>query len=118
MTSRLPEYYQNFRRKFPRVAVAHESLASSCHDAGPLGERDRRLVKLGVAIGDQDEGAVHAQVRQALEAGIEPDALRHAALLSIPTIGFPAAMAALSWVEDLLSPPRAKKAAQGSVGRA
>ncbi len=28
------------------------------------------------------------------------DALRQVALLAIPTLGFPAAMRALSWIED------------------
>ena len=117
MTPQLPEHFQSFRRRYPRVAGAHESLASACHDAGPLGERERRLVKLGIAIGGREEGAVHAQVRQALEAGIEAEALRHVALLAIPTVGFPAAMAAFSWVEDLVA-RRASPRAKGDQGRA
>ena len=102
MGSKLPAHYESFRRRYRAVAAAHQRLASACHEAGPLNEKERRLVKLAVAVGSGDEGGVHAQVRQALDAGIEPDALRHAALLAVPTIGFPAAMAALSWVEDLL----------------
>jgi 4-carboxymuconolactone decarboxylase len=118
MTPRLPEHYQSFRRRYPRVAVAHESLASACHDAGPLAERERRLVKLGIAVGSGDEGGVHSQVRQALEVGVEAEALRHVAMLAIPTIGFPAAMAAVSWIEDLLArraPAKGKD--QGRAGR-
>src|SRR5881628_1005374 len=112
MTPRLPEHYQSFRRRYPRVAVAY-----ACHDAGSLEDRERRLVKLGIAIGAREEGAVHAQVRQALEAGVEAEALRHVALLAIPTVGFPAAMAAFSWVEDLVA-RRAPARAKGDQGRA
>lgn len=59
-----------------------------------------RLVKLSLAIGAQSEGAVHSHVRRALEEDVSPEALEHAAILAIPTVGFPKAMAALSWIED------------------
>ena len=45
---------------------------------------------------------VHAQVRNALAEGVSPEAIRHAVLLGLTTLGFPATMAASSWVEDLL----------------
>jgi alkylhydroperoxidase/carboxymuconolactone decarboxylase family protein YurZ len=38
-----------------------------------------------------------------LEDGVSKDEIRHAILLSITTIGFPPAQAALSWAEDVLS---------------
>ena len=53
-------------------------------------------------IGAQREGAVHAHTRKAVAAGAPPDAIRHAAYLALPTIGFPGMMAALSWVNDIL----------------
>jgi alkylhydroperoxidase/carboxymuconolactone decarboxylase family protein YurZ len=58
-------------------------------------------VKLALAVGARLEGGVHAQVRKALEAGVTPAELHHVALLAMPTIGFPASMAALSWIDDL-----------------
>ena len=70
----------------------------------------RRLLKLALAIGARSEGATHSHTRQALEAGLAPEALRQVALLAITTLGFPAAVAGLSWIEDEL-----KKAA-GSEG--
>jgi alkylhydroperoxidase/carboxymuconolactone decarboxylase family protein YurZ len=42
-------------------------------------------------------------MRKCVEAGVSADEIRHVALLSIPTIGFPATMAALTWVEDVLA---------------
>jgi alkylhydroperoxidase/carboxymuconolactone decarboxylase family protein YurZ len=103
MAARLPDHYESFKKRHGAVVEAHQALSARCHEAGPLTERERRLAKLAVAVGSRHEGAVHAQVRQALEAKIEPDAIRHVAILAIPTLGFPAAMAALSWIEDLLA---------------
>jgi alkylhydroperoxidase/carboxymuconolactone decarboxylase family protein YurZ len=42
-------------------------------------------------------------VRRALAAGATADECRHVVLLATTTLGFPAMMAALSWVEDVLS---------------
>lgn len=59
-----------------------------------------------MAIGARMEGAVHAQVRRALEDGAVPAEIRHVALLGLTTLGFPATMAALTWVEDVLGSRR------------
>ena len=55
------------------------------------------------ASGIGSEGAVHAHTRKALQKGVTPDEIRHVVLLSITTTGFPAAQAARTWVEDILS---------------
>ncbi len=98
-----PEAYQNLRERYPDLATAYDALGDAAHQAGPLPERERRLVKLALAIGAGLEGAVHSHTRKALEAGLTPDELRHAALLAVTTLGFPAAVRALSWVEDELT---------------
>jgi alkylhydroperoxidase/carboxymuconolactone decarboxylase family protein YurZ len=103
----LPKHFVDFTEAYPDLAKAHEAFGRACHAAGPLDEKTRALVKLGIAIGSRQEGAVHAQVRKAAAIGLRPDALRHAAFLAMPTIGFPAAMAALSWIDDLAA--RGKK---------
>jgi len=103
--AKLPKRFLQFTESYPALALAYEELGVQCHGAGPLDDRARALVKLALAIGARQEGGVHAQVRKALSAGLTPDELRHAAILAIPTVGFPSAMAALSWVEDLLGPP-------------
>jgi alkylhydroperoxidase/carboxymuconolactone decarboxylase family protein YurZ len=54
-------------------------------------------------VGAGSEGALHSAVRNALAEGVSKDEIRHAILLSITTIGFPRAQAALSWAEDILS---------------
>ena len=100
---KVPERFQEFTKKYPRIATAYESFAGECQQSGPLSERDCALVKLGIAAGSHMEGAVHSQVRKALDAGVKPDEIRHAVLLASTTIGFPRMMAALTWAEDILN---------------
>ncbi len=103
MTEFLPPLYLRIRRRFPDFVEKHEAFAGACHELGPLDQRTRHLVKLGIAIGADRQGAVASHVRQALEAGATPAEIEHAALLAAPTVGFPAAAAALSWVEEVLA---------------
>jgi len=99
---KIPRHYIDFAHKYPKIVTAYENLAGQCHKAGPLSDRERVLVKLGVAIGSHTEGSVHSQVRKALELGLQPDEIRHAVLMALTSIGFPRMMAALTWVEDIL----------------
>jgi 4-carboxymuconolactone decarboxylase len=100
---KVPERFQRFAKEYPRIAAAYENFAAECHKLGPLDARERSLVKIGVAAGSRMEGAVHSQVRKALDNGLRPDEIRHAILLTSTTIGFPGMMAALTWVEDILN---------------
>ena len=99
----VPVRFQEFNKKHPRIAEAYEGLASKCHESGPLNDRERILVKLGIAIGSGVEGSVHSQVRKGLDAGLRRDEIEHAFLLALTAIGFPSMMAALTWAEDILS---------------
>ena len=47
----LPRVYRDLRAEQPAVAAAYDALGHACREAGPLSERDQRLVKLGIAIG-------------------------------------------------------------------
>jgi 4-carboxymuconolactone decarboxylase len=96
----LPDIYQEFQRQFPDISRAYDELAGKCHDWGPLDERTRRLVKLGVAMGLNSEGGVRSHARRALEEGITPEELRHVVLLAFTTSGFPAMIAAMKWVDE------------------
>ena len=98
----LPEIYREFKQQFPEVAKAYDALATSCHQWGPLDEKTRRLIKLGVAIGLSSEGGVRSHTRRALEEGISPDELRHAVLMGFTTAGFPTMIAAMKWVEEVI----------------
>ena len=106
MKTKLPEIPRDFARQHPGIWESFESLGRRCHEAGPLDDKTRRLVKLGIALGAGLEGGVHAQVRNAVAEGITPAELRHVVLLGLTTIGFPASMARLSWVNDVLGKGR------------
>jgi len=99
----LPDVYVKFRERFPDVGRALDVLGAGVDGAGPLDERTRRLVKLGIAAGAGASGAFRSNVRRALEAGATEEEVLHVVALTISTAGFPAAVAAFSWVDDVLS---------------
>jgi len=87
---------------YPELWQRYQELGEACTCAGPVSGEDARLVKLALSLGGGSEGAVHSHVRRARAEGISDDALRHVALMAIPTLGFPAAMAGLTWINDIL----------------
>lgn len=87
---------------FPAVWETYAALGKAVAEAGELDARTRRLLKLALAISAGSEGAVHSHVRQAHEEGLADADIRQVVLLAITTLGFPAAMAAYSWVNDTL----------------
>jgi 4-carboxymuconolactone decarboxylase len=101
-TARPPDRFLHFIDHHPDVAEAYGNLGEAATNAGPLDDRTARLVRLGIAIGMQHEGAVHAHTRKALAAGWSEDEVRHAALMAVTTLGWPSMMAAYSWVEDVI----------------
>jgi alkylhydroperoxidase/carboxymuconolactone decarboxylase family protein YurZ len=96
-----PKPFTQFASEHPDVAAAYERLGEAVRAAGPLSPREVALVKLALSIGARMEGAAHAHARKAVAAGIEPAALEHVAILSCPTVGFPAMIMALGWVRDV-----------------
>ncbi|MDX1610090.1 MAG: carboxymuconolactone decarboxylase family protein [Halofilum sp. (in: g-proteobacteria)] len=97
----LPATAGEIADRFPDVWTAYSALGESVAAAGPLSERERRLVKIALAIGASSEGAVHSHVRRAESEGLPTSAIEQVALLAIPTLGFPRAAAAMSWIGDL-----------------
>ena len=102
MTDHLPEIYTQFRRDYPSIAVAQDAVAEAVGAAGSLDERTVRLVTLGIAVGALAEGSVRSNTRRALAAGAGSDVVRQVALCAITTRGFPAAMAALGWIDEVI----------------
>jgi 4-carboxymuconolactone decarboxylase len=98
----LPGIYREFQQQFPEVAEAYDELAAKCHKWGPLDEKTRRLIKLGVAIGLSSEGGVRSHARRALAEGITANELRHIVLLAFTTAGFPTMIAAMKWVDEVI----------------
>ncbi len=98
----LPDVYVGFREDYPEVAAALDALGETADGAGPLGERDARLVKLGLAVGALAEGAVKSNARKALAAGASPAEVRQVGILAITTCGFPTAIAGMGWIDEVL----------------
>ncbi|TWU23925.1 Carboxymuconolactone decarboxylase family protein [Novipirellula galeiformis] len=98
----IPKSYKQMHKSYPEYMQAYESFGEEARKAGPLSPREVALVKLAISLGAGLEGAAHSHTRKALEAGCTADELRHVAVVSAPTIGFPTMMRARSWVEDVL----------------
>jgi alkylhydroperoxidase/carboxymuconolactone decarboxylase family protein YurZ len=106
MQENLPNSVSSFEKKHPAVWEAFARLGEACHETGPLDEKTRRLVKLALAVALRQEGAVHSAARNALKSGVTREELEHVAILAITTIGWPAAHAAMTWIDDDLSGSR------------
>ncbi|MBO6676194.1 MAG: carboxymuconolactone decarboxylase family protein [Rhizobiales bacterium] len=85
----------------PDVWKAYQALGEASANAGPLSDREKRLVKLALAVGAGSEGAVHSHARRGLAEGLTKDDMIQVAMLAIGTLGFPQAVAAKTWIEDL-----------------
>lgn len=108
MKTKLPKQLNKLTEDHSDVWQAYQALGEACAKTGPLDGRIRRLAKLALAIGARSEGAVHSHARRGLEEGLSADELRHVAMLAIPTLGFPASVAAMSWIDDITEGPKPK----------
>lgn len=98
--AKAPPAYRAFVDRFPGLGKAWEQLGEAGAAAGPLDARVQRLVKLAIAIGARQEGAVHSGVRKALAAGASPEELEQVVALAASLIGLPATVAAFCWVRE------------------
>ncbi len=98
----LPEIVAQLCQEHPDVWDAYNQLGKALADAGPLADKTQRLVKIGLAVGAGLEGAVRAHTRRAIAAGLSAVELRQAALLGVTTVGWPRAVAGLSWIDEEL----------------
>lgn len=94
--------YHRMSKNFPEVIEAVENLGKTIRGAGPLDEKTSHLIQLAAAAAVRSEGAVHSHTRRARNAGATREEICHTLLLLISTIGFPQAMAAVSWCRDVL----------------
>ena len=102
MMKKLPERFTNFLKEYPDVGDAYQALGKAVAAAGPLDAKTRELVKLGAAIAAGQEGGTHSHARKAMDAGASAEEIRHAALQTLTTIGFPNMMRGLAWVDDVI----------------
>ena len=97
----LPKPYVEFQKAYPELAQDFEALGIKFRELGPLDERSCRLVKLGLAIATGSRGGVKSQARRALDEGFSLEEVHHAAILALPTIGFPPIIAAIGWMNEV-----------------
>jgi AhpD family alkylhydroperoxidase len=96
------KHYAKMKARHPQLLDAVEALGLTVAKAGPLSDKSRQLVQLAAAAAIRSEGAVHSHTRRAVEAGASEEEIRHTILLLTSTIGFPAIVAAMTWVDDIL----------------
>jgi alkylhydroperoxidase/carboxymuconolactone decarboxylase family protein YurZ len=97
----LPGAAGQIAREKPELWRAFQALGAAAGGAGPLTEREQRLVNLALAMGGDSEGATHSHARRGLADGLSPDDLDHVAFLAITTLGWPQAIRGLTWVRDV-----------------
>ena len=102
MSNQRPKHYQSVQQHYPQYIRAIESLGQQCKELGPLDSKQAHLLQLAAAAARGLEGAVHSHCRQALNAGASPEEIHHCLIILTTTLGFPAVMAAMSWVNDIL----------------
>lgn len=101
----LPGVAGKVAETYPDIWNAYAALGAACAESGPLDAKTRRLVKLALAIGAASEGATHSHARRADDDGVNAEEMKQVAMLAIPTLGFPRAVAALTWIEDITEKP-------------
>lgn len=95
-----PSWYLEFMEKYPEVGKQYQALGDAVHNAGPLNERERALIKLAISGSSRLKAAFNSHVRRARSLGISKEEMEHVAILALPTIGFPGMMRLLYWIED------------------
>lgn len=99
----LPGFLQKVIKKYPRVWAKYAEFGEAIGEVeGGLDAKTRELIKLAAAASAGSEGAVHSHTKRALEEGATSEEVFHALLLTAPTTGWPRAVAALSWADDVL----------------
>ena len=91
------ELYIYFKEDFPKVNEKYEELGRQIHeDSGPLGEKERWLIKIAISGSSGHMKALETHIRKADEAGACQDEIKQTLLLLISTVGFPTFMEAYS----------------------
>jgi alkylhydroperoxidase/carboxymuconolactone decarboxylase family protein YurZ len=97
----LPGTAGQVAREKPEMWRAFQALGAAAGEAGPLSEREQRLVNLALAIGADSEGATHSHSRRGTAEGLSAEELEHVAFLAITTLGWPRAIRGLTWIRDV-----------------
>jgi alkylhydroperoxidase/carboxymuconolactone decarboxylase family protein YurZ len=102
----LPGTAGEVAREKPELWRAFQALGKATGAAGPLSEREQRLVNLALAIGGDSEGATHSHARRGQAEGLSGEDMEHVAFLAITTLGWPRAIRGLTWIRDVTQSSR------------
>ena len=94
-----PKTFKAFVKRFPELGDAHERVARAVDELGPLDDKTRGLIKIGICLGAGLESALRSHVRRALHAGAAEAEIEQALMLGMNTIGFPRTVAGWSWAQ-------------------
>ncbi len=100
--SSIPKTFRNFEEEQAAVWQAYTHLGETAARSGPLDQKHRELIKLGMAAALRARSAVQSHTHRALEAGASPEEIEHALRLGITTLGFPTMMTALAWAKSAI----------------
>lgn len=101
--SKLPATFQQFTKRFPDLAAAHEAIARSVDQSGPLDRKTCELIKMGISIGAGLVTATQSHTRRAKQEGASVDEIEQTILLTMNTCGFPRTVAAWQWAKQALT---------------
>lgn len=101
MTKSMPGAAGDLPEEHLDVWEAYAAMGKATADCGPMKDREKRLVKLALAIGAGSEGAVHSHTRRVRSEGIEAEAIMQVAMPAIGPLGLARAVAAKTWIEDI-----------------
>lgn len=89
--------YTEFKKEFSEVNARYEELGKVIHEeSGPLDEKSRWLIKIGISGASGHLRALETHMKKAVEAGATKEEIKQTLLLLISTIGFPTFMEAYS----------------------
>ncbi len=99
----LPDIVKTFVERHREISETLLKVGELCSQAGPIDQVNQHLIRMGIAVGAQSQGAVRSHARRALDAGATKEQVLQTVLLSSTIGGFPAMIAAYGWLEELIS---------------
>ncbi len=102
MAKKIAKHYEVVKEHHPEYIEAVERLGKTAKEAGPVDAKTAQLIQLAASVACKSEGAVHSHTKRALDEGATKSEIRHCIIILSNTLGFPAVMAGMSWVNDIL----------------
>lgn len=94
--------FSRFKDSHPEIYNLYEALGKEVHhNGGPLDEQTRWLVKIGISAAAGRKRALKTHILKARDAGASDEAIAHALMLLIPTMGLAGFMEAWSVFDEL-----------------